>query len=43
MLLGRRETREIFESGEELEVRCEFCGEGYTLQPDEVGALLPDG
>ena len=42
VLLGRAETREIAQSGEELEVRCEFCATSYRLGPDEVGALFPD-
>lgn len=42
ILLGRRETREIFESGEQLEIRCEFCATSYELGPEEVGALFPD-
>ena len=42
VLLGRDETREIAHSGEDLEVRCEFCATSYRLTPDEVGALLPD-
>jgi molecular chaperone Hsp33 len=41
-LLGREETRAIAESGEVVEVRCEFCATHYRLPPDEVGALLPD-
>jgi molecular chaperone Hsp33 len=41
-LLGRDETREIAQSGEPLEVRCEFCATEYRLAPDEVGALVPD-
>lgn len=42
MLLGRAETRAIAENRERLEVRCEFCATDYVLEPDEVGALLPD-
>jgi molecular chaperone Hsp33 len=41
-LLGRDETRAIAQSGETLEVRCEFCAASYRLAPDEVGALVPD-
>jgi molecular chaperone Hsp33 len=41
-LLGRAETRAIAESGETVEVRCEFCATHYRLPPDEIGALLPD-
>ncbi|MFQ5696884.1 MAG: Hsp33 family molecular chaperone HslO [Myxococcota bacterium] len=41
-LLGRSEVREAAATGETLEVRCEFCGESYSVEPDEVGALLPD-
>ncbi|MGH9888733.1 MAG: Hsp33 family molecular chaperone HslO [bacterium] len=41
-LLGRAETRAIAESRERLQVRCEFCATEYVLEPDEVGALLPD-
>jgi molecular chaperone Hsp33 len=43
MLLGRAELREVCASGEPLCVRCEFCGENYRLEHDELGALLPDG
>jgi molecular chaperone Hsp33 len=41
-LLGRVETRAIAEQRERLQVRCEFCATEYVLEPDEVGALLPD-
>jgi len=41
-LLGREETRQIAAAGESLSVRCEFCGELYTLAPEQVGALDPD-
>ena len=43
LLLGREEAREVAEGGEPLEVRCEFCATSYSLSPDEVGALFPDG
>ena len=42
VLLGREELREIVRKRETLAVRCEFCGERYELDPDSVGALLPD-
>ena len=42
MLLGRAETRAIAAKRERIEVRCEFCATDYVLEPDEVGALLPD-
>lgn len=42
VLLGRKELREIIAKREELEVRCEFCGERYVLGPDQLGGLLPD-
>ncbi len=42
LLLGRDEIRDIVARREVVEVRCEFCGERYALEPDEVGALLPD-
>jgi molecular chaperone Hsp33 len=41
-LLGRAETRAIAETRERLQVRCEFCATEYVLEPDEVGALLPE-
>jgi len=41
VLLGRDEARDIFEAGEDLEVRCEFCATSYCVTPDEVGALFP--
>lgn len=41
-LLGRAETRAIAGKRERLQVRCEFCATEYVLEPDEVGALLPD-
>lgn len=37
MLLGRDEIRQIVETGEVLEVRCEFCAELYHIDPDELG------
>lgn len=37
LLLGRDEIREIVETGEVLEVRCEFCAEVYRVDPDELG------
>ncbi len=43
VLLGREEARDVVESGEDLRVRCEFCATAYSLSPDEVGALFPDG
>ena len=42
VLLGREELREIVRKRETLAVRCEFCGERYELEPNSVGALLPD-
>jgi molecular chaperone Hsp33 len=41
-LLGRKETRDMAERGEWVEVRCEFCGAEYQLHPDDVGALHQD-
>ena len=42
VLLGRKEVHRTAARGESLEVRCEFCGERYTIGSDEIGALLPD-
>jgi molecular chaperone Hsp33 len=42
VLLGRNELHEIARSGEELEVRCEFCASRYRIPADEVGSLVPD-
>jgi molecular chaperone Hsp33 len=42
VLLGRDEVRDIATRGEELEIRCEFCGREYRVGADEVGVLLPD-
>lgn len=42
VLLGRNELHEIARSGEELEVRCEFCASRYRIPADEVGGLVPD-
>ena len=42
VLLGRNELHEIARSGEELEVRCEFCASCYRIPADEVGGLVPD-
>lgn len=41
-LLGRDELRGMADRGEALEIRCEFCGEHYTVTGDELGALFPD-
>ena len=40
-LLGDEEIARSARSGEVLEVRCEFCAESYTLEPDALRALLP--
>jgi molecular chaperone Hsp33 len=42
VLLGRAALREVRAQGEDLEVRCEFCGERYRISAGEIGALLPD-
>lgn len=39
-LLGEEEIRSSAEGGENLEIRCEFCGERYDVTPDDLGALL---
>ncbi len=39
-LLGEDELRTAAERGEVLEVRCEFCGEAYQLEPNELERLL---
>ena len=41
-LLGREEVHRTAARGETLEIRCEFCGERYTIGSDEIGSLLPD-
>ncbi len=41
-LLGREETRQIARDRETVDVRCEFCGDSYALDPDAVGALHAD-
>lgn len=41
-LLGTEELREIAESGESQEVRCEICGERYELSPGELRVLVAD-
>jgi len=41
-LLGRQDLREIGAKGEQVEVRCVFCGDRYSVEPDEARALLPD-
>ena len=39
-LLGDEEIARAAQSGEPLEVRCEFCAESYTLAPDALRALI---
>jgi molecular chaperone Hsp33 len=39
-LLGEDELRSAADRAEVLEVRCEFCGEAYRLEPDELESLL---
>jgi molecular chaperone Hsp33 len=38
-LLGEEEIARAAQSGESLEVRCEFCAESYTLAPEALRAL----
>jgi molecular chaperone Hsp33 len=39
--LGREEAEAAVADGA-ARVRCEFCGQGYSLTPEEIGALFPD-
>ncbi len=39
-LLGEHEIARTAQSGEVLEVRCEFCAESYTLAPDALRELI---
>jgi molecular chaperone Hsp33 len=39
-LLGEDEISKAARDGEALEVRCEFCAESYTLEPDALRALI---
>lgn len=41
-LLGREALREMCDTGEPVEVRCELCGERYAVDPERARALLPD-
>jgi len=38
-LLGREEIERAVDTGESLEVRCQFCAEAYTVGGDELRAL----
>ena len=40
MLLGRDELSEIAGSESSQEVRCEFCGRRYEIEPTEVSSLI---
>jgi molecular chaperone Hsp33 len=39
-LLGEDEIARTARRGEALEVRCEFCAESYTLEPDALRAMI---
>lgn len=41
-LLGRDELRELCEKREAVEVRCEFCGDEYRVDPERARALVAD-
>ena len=41
-LLGDDELRAARDSGEVLEVRCEFCGEAYRVRGSEIDELLSE-
>ncbi len=41
-LLGRSDLEEAIQTGETLEVICEFCAERYDVDPERARALLPD-
>jgi molecular chaperone Hsp33 len=42
ILLGRQELREIAEGGAPQEVGCEFCGQRYSIRPDEIPPLISE-
>ena len=41
-LLGRDEVRDLRARRETVDVRCEFCGAEYHVDPEELGPLSPD-
>ena len=41
-LLGRQELRQMVDTGETQEVRCQFCALAYVFSTDEIGSILPD-
>jgi len=41
-MLGRDDVRELCDAGEPVEVRCEFCGHEYQVDPTAARELLTD-
>ena len=39
-LLPRTEIDDIMEKHEDIEVKCEFCGQRYNLTPEEIKERL---
>jgi len=39
---GKDKVEEIFEGGDPVEVRCEYCGEAYLLRREEIGEPAHD-
>jgi len=40
--LGSRDLRELLDEGSPAEVKCEFCGEGYRIDRQEIQLLLSE-
>ena len=38
--LSRKELKEMIDEGNEIEVKCNFCGNTYTFSVDELKAML---
>lgn len=40
MLMPRAEIKELIDEGEDVSMRCEFCGESYVLKPSQIEERL---
>ncbi len=40
--IGRDEIKQMIESGEQLDIACDYCGKAYDVSPEKLRALLSD-
>ncbi|WP_408070941.1 Hsp33 family molecular chaperone HslO [Butyrivibrio sp. JL13D10] len=41
ILLGKKELEDLASEGEDVEIKCHFCGKAYSFTPDNLKQMMP--